>query len=152
VKGLGATEVVDYRAKDVKTALKEWCARNGRKFDLVIDNVGSDSSLYWEAHDFLREGGQFVQIGGELSVGGMLELAKKSLWPGFLGGGKRQYEFLGLADKKEDLVDVGRWMAEGKVRAIVEDDNVFDLANAKTAFEKLRSGRIRGKVVVKVIE
>ena len=48
----------------------------------------------------------------------------------------------------DDLKQIGSWMKEGKVRAIV--DEVFDWEDAPQAFEKLKTGRARGKLVVHV--
>lgn len=77
-------------------------------------------------------------------------LAKKMLWPSALGGGKKKYQFLGVRNKKEDFELVGRWMAEGKIKTVIKDDNRFDLVDAGKAYMKLNSGGTRGKIVIKI--
>ncbi|KAF7503808.1 hypothetical protein GJ744_003249 [Endocarpon pusillum] len=74
------------------------------------------------------------------------------MWPRWLGGGQRPWEFVQLVSKVEDYEQIGRWMQERKVRAVV--DEVFDMENKGPvkAFEKLRTGRTRGKIAVKIAE
>ena len=40
------------------------------------------------------------------------------------------------------------WMAEGKVKAVI--DQVFAFENAPEAYEKSRTGRAKGKIVINV--
>lgn len=154
VKSLGADEVVDYRncgPGGLTGWLKDWSKRTGKTFDLVIDAVGSDQSLYWQCHGYLKAGeGQYVQVGGPLSLAGITAIAKKSLWPSILGGGQRKYQFLNMENKREGFEQLGQWMAEGKLKCVIEDENRFDLADGKKAYEKLDTGRVRGKIVIKM--
>lgn len=119
VKSLGATEVLDYRKCDHEGPvgwLKDWSKRNGKLFDIIIDNVGSDSDLYWQCHHYLKaDQGKYVQVGGGLGLGDITMLMKKMLWPTALGGGKRKYQFIGVENKKEDFELISRWMTEGKM-------------------------------------
>jgi len=83
----------------------------------------------------------------------ILTLTKQLFWPSVLGGGKRNLHlFMLTSTKKEQWDMVGKWMVEGKLRTVIEDDNVFDLADTGKAIEKLKTGRTRGKIVVKVAE
>jgi NADPH:quinone reductase-like Zn-dependent oxidoreductase len=41
-------------------------------------------------------------------------------------------------------------MAEGRIKTVIEDDNRFDLEDARNAFLKLNTGRTRGKIVIKL--
>jgi len=155
VKSLGADEVIDYRSTNVVDALKEWSHKNGgQKLDLIIDNVGHDPNLYWQAHHYLKsDGGKLVQVGAGASVNDVLNVTKIMLWPSLLGGGKRKYLLFMLTSTTKEQWDlIGKWMVEGKLRTVIEDDNVFDLADIDKAFEKLRTGRTRGKIVVKIAE
>lgn len=151
VKSLGADEVVDYRSVGkLSTWLKEYAQKNG-EFDHVIDNVGNDPDLYWQAHHYLKaHKGRYTQVGGDIAIVAFVTMARKMLTPGFLGGGQRPFEFLGVAPKEEDFNLIGQWMAEGKVRTVVENENFFDIADTKKAYEKLHTGRARGKIVIKV--
>ena len=147
-KSLGADTVIDYTSKDVVAELKKM-----PQFDLVVDNVGLPANLYWVAPSFLKPGAPYVQTGAPaISLGFVWGNLCKTLWPRWLGGGQRPWEFLQLASKVEDYAQIGRLMQEGKVRAVV--DEVFDMENKGPvrAFEKLRTGRARGKIVVKIAE
>jgi NADPH:quinone reductase-like Zn-dependent oxidoreductase len=142
-KSLGADEVIDYRQGDVLTALK-----SGAPFDRVIDNVGADESLYWKAHEYTTKSAKFVSVAGAPSFSYLIFVLKAKLWPTFLGGGARVYESFLMASKPEDLEKVGTLMAEGKLKAII--DERFPFEQASEAFKKLRSGRAKGKIVVDV--
>lgn len=149
-KSLGADVVIDYREKDVVGELVR-IARQER-FDLVVDNVGLPSELYWSAGDFLAPGARYVQVGspGPIGFGFLWESAKKMVWPGWLGGGKRPWEFFGLDSKGEGLKRIAEWMGEGKVKGVVDEVFGMEDKGPVKAFEKLRTGRTRGKIVVKI--
>ncbi|CAF9919051.1 MAG: hypothetical protein GOMPHAMPRED_001664 [Gomphillus americanus] len=143
-KDLGADEVIDYRSQDLMAELRK------HEFDHVVDNVFNSASLYWYAHEYLKARGVYLTIAGSPSLSDAWEFAKVLLLPGFLGGGKRQFKFI-LADvNQKDLVAVAEWMAQGKIKAHI--DETFDLAEIADAFAKLKLGRTRGKIVIKIAE
>ncbi|KAK3933907.1 chaperonin 10-like protein [Diplogelasinospora grovesii] len=143
---LGADSIIDYTAvESVSQQLKE----AGQVYALVIDNVGSPADLYKAADDFLVPEGKFLQVGGDMSLGAMKSLSSRMLLPSFLGGGKRKFEFVVVKQtKQEDLVSLGQLMAEGKIKAVI--DEVFEFGEVPKAFEKLKKGRSAGKIVVHV--
>lgn len=146
-ESLGADTVIDYRSKDVVAELKKM-----PPFDLVVDNVGLPANLYWAAPSYLKPGAPYVQPGAPgLTLGFVWESIGKQVWP-WLRGGQRPCEFVSLVNRVDDYAQIGRWMQEGKVRAVV--DEVFDMEDKGPirAFEKLRTGRARGKIVVKIAE
>lgn len=143
-KSLGADEIIDYKMMDVTKTLSE----GGPKYDLVVDNVGSPADLYRHSHHFLQEKGKYIQVGVNFDLGGMASMISRMGWPGFLGGGKRKYEFFGAKNKTEDLQQLAAWMAEGKIKAVI--DEAFALKDAVKAYEKLRTGRAKGKIVVNI--
>jgi NADPH:quinone reductase-like Zn-dependent oxidoreductase len=143
-KELGASTVIDYTTTSITDALRA----RGQVFRLVVDNVGgSPADLYKAADDYMVPEGTYVQIGGELSD--IRILATRALWPTVLGGGKRTWKFIVAQQRHDHLALVGQWMQEGKIRAVIDGD-VFAFEDAPKAFEKLRTGRTRGKLVVKV--
>ena len=146
-KSLGADYVIDYRSKDVVAELKTL-----PKFDLVADNVGTPDGLYWQAHHFMKEGTKYVQVGGGLSLGAIYSLLSRMLWPGFLGGGKRAFEFLGAQNNYGQFEEIAGWMVEGKVKALIDGVYGMEDNGPVKAFEKLKTGRAKGKVVVRVAE
>ncbi|KAI1655331.1 reticulon-4-interacting protein 1, mitochondrial precursor [Daldinia decipiens] len=142
-RSLGADEVVDYTAEDVSQVLKA----KGQVYQLVVDNVGTPADLHKAADHFLRPDGKFVQIGGEFTMANITTVMSRGLLPSFLGGGKRKWQYLVTSNTHADLEQIAKWMSEGKVKAII--DEVFQYEDAPKAFEKLRTGRAKGKIVIK---
>jgi NADPH:quinone reductase-like Zn-dependent oxidoreductase len=143
-KSLGAEEVVDYKKRSVVEALKA----SGHKFDLVIDNVGADPKLYWRCHEYTKPGAVYVMVGGTPSFRFAVDMFKMKLWPGSLGGGRRDCATFTPKFNCEDLEQIGTWMEEGKVKPVI--DHKFSFEHAPKAFERLKTGRARGKIVVDV--
>ena len=146
-KSLGADQVIDYRTQDVVAELKKL-----PKFDFIADNVGTPGDLYWQAHTFTKPGAKFVQVGADMSLGGIYGMVSRMVWPGFLGGGKRPWAFLGLVNDYEQFREIAGWMAEGKVRALIEEVYGMEDKGPVRAYEKLKTGRVKGKLVVRVAE
>ncbi|KAJ5873797.1 uncharacterized protein N7529_002227 [Penicillium soppii] len=138
---MGADEVIDYTAhKDLVAKLQE---RNV-VFDCVVDHIGLPSTLYYQCHHFLKEDGTFVQVGAS----SIMTFLGRLGWPSFLGGGQRKYVAVMVKTDQKQLVQLGEWLAEGKIK--IQLDSVYELHDAEKAFQKLRSGRARGKIVVHV--
>lgn len=139
-KDLGADEVIDYTAEDVVGVLKG----QGQVYDHVIDHIGLPENLYNESDSFLRPGKAFVQVGAaSISI-----FANRLVWPSFLGGGKRKYVIFMMKHKQEDIAQIGEWMRQGKVRAVI--DSTYEFEDAVKAFEKLRTQRSKGKIIIHV--
>lgn len=140
-RGLGADEVIDYTAeKDLVETLKT----RGVVYDHVLDHIGSPSDLYFQAHHFLRHGGAFVQVGAST----LTTFVGRAGWPSLLGGGSRKYVIFMFQNTCEHVFQLGEWMQKGLLK--VQVDSEYELGDAVKAFEKLRSGRARGKIVVHV--
>jgi NADPH:quinone reductase-like Zn-dependent oxidoreductase len=140
---LGADRVIDYKQEDVLTALKA----SEHKFDHVVDNVSHDNALYLKSHEYTTPEATFAAVGGEISakaVGGVL---RNNLLPGILGGGKRKFKMVVLTRSQDDLTQVAKLIQEGKVKSIYTQ---YAFEDAPKAFEKLKTGRARGKIVIDV--
>ena len=145
-KELGADEVIDY----TKQSVTETLAKEGPRFALCVDNVGAPADLYSRSHEFLLPKGKFVQVGAPMSLGTVGSLMSRMMLPAILGGGKRSFQFLGVASNRDEYARIGKWMQEGKVKAVI--DEKFKLEDVPKAFQKVKSGRARGKVVVQVAD
>jgi len=143
-KSLGADKVIDYRSEDVISTLK----RSGTQYDLIVDNVFATPDLYWNCHHYLKPGARFITIAGSPSIKDITAMLKVFLWPSFLGGGQRPFQFVMCKSNAEQYAQIAKWMEEGKVKAVIEQE--FELQDAAKAFERLKSGRTRGKLVIKV--
>ncbi|KAJ5168557.1 uncharacterized protein N7482_004151 [Penicillium canariense] len=138
---LGADEVIDYTAEeDLVGRLKA----RGTVFDHILDHIGTPAEMYYQCHHFLKEDGVFVQVGAS----SMTTQAGRLAWPAFLGGGRRKYVVLMYKPIQRQLVQLGEWLQEGVVK--VQVDSVHGFEDVVKAFDKLRSGRARGKIVVQV--
>ncbi|RDW63326.1 hypothetical protein BP6252_10871 [Coleophoma cylindrospora] len=143
-KSLGADEVIDYKTTDILVELQ----KKGPVFDLAVDNAAVPASLYENSPTFLKPEGRFMQVSMDLSFRSLGGAFTRSLRPSFLGGVPRSYTFVRNVSNTKDFTQIGKWMAEGKVRAVI--DEVFELEDAPKAFEKLRQGHSRGKILVRV--
>lgn len=144
VKELGADEVLDYKSVDIVEVLKG----KGQVFKLVVDNIGSPPGLYKASDAFLIKGGKFVQIGATLSFGGIKQVTSNMMLPKLLGGGKSSFQLLTARPDQKQLEQFAQWLKEGKLKAVT--DNLFEWQDAPKAFERLKTGRARGKVLVRV--
>lgn len=143
---LGADKVVDYKTEDVLEALL--LKAKEHRFDHVVDNVGTDDQLALRCHEFLRSDGVMVIVGGEATLKAVKQTLRRTLLPGFLGGVKGKVVGFWPVPNVEHMQQIGQWMKEGKVKAVV--DSQFAFEELPKAFEKLRTGRARGKIVVDV--
>ncbi|KAJ5755499.1 Polyketide synthase enoylreductase [Penicillium manginii] len=138
---MGADNVIDYTAEeDLVAGVK----RQGVIYDHIIDHIGLPSPLYFQCHHFLKPDGVFVQVGAS----SMLTFAGRLAWPSILGGGKRKYVIFFFANTGQHLLKLGEMMEEGNLQTQV--DSVYEFEDTVQAFEKLRSGRARGKIIVHV--
>lgn len=143
-QSLGADEVIDYKTNNIVEAL----AAKGPVFQLAVDNVGTPADLYKQSASYLTPSGKFVQVGATVSLGALAQIASNFLVPSFFGGGKRSYQLIMAAVSTEDFRQLAAWMKEGKVKAVL--DEVFEWEDAPRAFEKLKTGRAKGKIVIHV--
>jgi len=118
------------------------------KFDHVVDNVGSDMELYWHCHEYTKPNAVYVRVAGSPSLSHVAEVMKVKLWPSLLGGGKRKEEGFLASPNAEHLTQMVDWMKEGKVVPVI--DQKFPFEEVPGAFEKLKTGRAKGKIVVNV--
>ncbi|KAL6720885.1 hypothetical protein ACLMJK_002810 [Lecanora helva] len=143
-QSLGADKVVDYKAGSVLEALKS----SGIKFDHAVDNVSSDKDLIWQCHEFLKPKALYVTVGGQPSLADLADLLKRKLWPGFLGGIKGNVVGFWPNPNPEELQKIGEWIQDGTIKPLI--DHKFPFDQAPQAFERLKTGRAKGKVVVDV--
>ena len=144
-KSLGADEVIDYKSQNILGELQKM-----DKFDLVVDNVGTPNELYYQAHSYLKEGQKYVQVGAAVSLAGTATIMSRMMLPAFLGGGKRPFELLGAKNNAKSFEQMAQWMQQGKVKAVVAEKFAFEGDGPMKAYQMVRSGRSKGKVLVGV--
>lgn len=140
-KSVGADQVIDYRTADVVEELK----KSDHKYDLFIDNVGVNA-LYWAMNQYTNQNARCVQVATDTTLADILDALKRLLIPNVLGGPRRKLTYLLAKNDPVQLALIGQWMQEGKIRAI--KDEVFTYSDAPRAFERLKTHRARGKIVI----
>jgi D-arabinose 1-dehydrogenase-like Zn-dependent alcohol dehydrogenase len=110
----------------------------GDRADVVVDTVGSDSSLA-QAFDLVRTGGRVVGVG--YSVSSRLSEVPVSRWV------LEEVELLGSRYVALDELDRAvRLVADGAIRPVI--DRVLPLTRANEALEALEAGEVVGRVVL----
>lgn len=142
-KSLGADEVIDYKKESVLESL-----RKRMPFDHVVDNVGGDYNLFWRCHEYTNPSARYVYVAGTPNLSFISFVMKAKFWPGFLGGAKRAYQGILAEPHLDELEQIGKWIVEGKLKAVIDEKFEFD--RAPEAVRKLKTSRAKGKIVVDV--
>lgn len=138
VRSLGADHVIDYRQQDFTTA--------GKRYDLIIDNVGNLSPFA------LRHA--LVPAGTVIIVGA----PKHDPWIGMFWGIIRGMIVSRFVDEKftffiahlnhDDLTFLAELAHQGKMKSVI--DRRYSLNEVPAALDYLASWHARGKVVVSI--
>ncbi len=134
---MGADHVLDYTKEDF--------TKLGRKFDVLIDNVGNRKLS--ACRDLLVEGGRYVMVSGPKRK--LLGPMGRMLAAQFIFVGRSQ-KFVWYVAKVnlEDLELLGRMVEDGKIAARIE--RTYSLSEVPDAFRYLGEGHARGKLVVTI--
>ena len=146
---LGADIVIDYKTQRFEDVVSDQ--------DLVFDTQAGD--IQHRSFAVLKRGGVLVSIAGKPDgrlvrefglnplLGVLLDLlSRKSLRLAKRHGVR--YEYLFMHPSGEQLAQIGRLLAEGSVRTVV--DKVFPLEQVREALAYSEAGHATGKVVVEV--
>ena len=133
VKNLGADQVIDYT--------KEKVTASGKKYDLVLDNVGNLTASQFR--QLLKPQGIGAMV-GFTTLGRMLGNVLAGRWYALRGGPS-----LGpmLANpNQDDMQLLHDLLAEGVLKSVI--DRTYPLSETAVAIRYLETGRARGKVVI----
>lgn len=130
VRGLGAHEVIDYTAGDYR--------KTAGPFDLVYDVTSYETPLTCAA--LMAPHARFISTGGQ----GAAMLAT----PFYRLLGKDATSVV-VESYRKDLETLAAMVESGALKVII--DSEFDLAHSEEAYQRSRSGRCRGKVVIHVL-
>jgi NADPH:quinone reductase-like Zn-dependent oxidoreductase len=134
VRSLGADDVVDYTREDF--------TQNGRRYDLVLDNVASHS--FSDLMCVLTPQGLIVPNSGHAGMGYVFKAFLLSPF-------QRQLASMYLAvPNGKDLTLLKEWSEAGKVKPVI--DRTYPLRETPEAFRYLDKEHARGKVVITVAE
>ena len=138
---LGADEVVDYTKQTVRDEVKKF------KPDAVIDNVGGTECIGLSKRYITIVGDKTTRtsMGGPLTYYISFVPLQWLRWVNGRFGLGESYDVITLDTNKQ-------WLEEAKElptdKIII--DSTFSFENAKLAYERLNTGRARGKVIVEV--
>jgi NADPH-dependent curcumin reductase CurA len=138
-------EAIDYKAGDVRAAVKEACPDG---VDVYFDNVGGEVSA--AVHARLNVGARIV-ICGQVSQYN-LERPEPTFHPGLLIVHRARMQGFLVSDYPhrfgEAIPKLARWVANGEIR--YREHVTEGLENAPRAFIGMLKGENRGKALVKV--
>lgn len=137
VRSIGADHVIDYTQEDF--------SRDGKRYDLIFDNVGNRSlSDYRRA---LAPKGMLIPNSNKGSghwIGGFLTRAVQALVVSpFVSQKLRPFASTG---KSEDLVALTELIESGKVTPVI--DRTYPLSETAEALSHYGEGHSRGRVVI----
>ncbi|KAF9427213.1 NADPh quinone reductase [Podila epigama] len=151
VRKLGATDVVDYTTSSV---LQQHPSKD---FDIILDTVGTPE-LYAYSGQLLKSSGAFIQIAGSDSAmdsplhlihEGLRILYKKTY--SLLTWGPAYHLFTCFPNGQR-LAAAAHILVKANAKPIVEAVYTFSLDSVLEAYERSRSGRARGKLVISIKE
>jgi len=133
-RALGADEVINHSRQSISDEVRRLTGKRG--VDVVVDHVGA---AVWEAcFNSLATYGRLVTCG--MTTGAELKLNGQGLFG-------RQRTILGsFMGGKGELVDALKFIAQGKMRAVI--DSHFPLQDAAAAQKKMEGREFFGKILL----
>lgn len=138
VRSIGADHVVDYTKEDF--------TRSGRRFDVILDNVGNRRLL--DIRRVLIPKGKYILIGGGGPdagpwIGPLIGPIKALVLSRFVS---QEMGMMMAESKQEDLAILSELLQTGKVTLVI--DRRYKLSETAEAIRYLEEGHARGKVVI----
>jgi len=131
VHSLGVERVIDYRETS-PSSLNE-------TFDVFLDAAATSS--FGEAKGLLNRGGAYVTLLPSAPLFGAMFLSLFS---------SKRCGFVTVQSRAADLEQLAAWIVSGQLKTSVEE--TFPLSDIHTALSALDSGRVRGKLAVRIDE
>jgi NADPH:quinone reductase-like Zn-dependent oxidoreductase len=132
VRSIGADHVIDYTQEDF--------AQSGRRYDLILDNVGNHS--FSDCRRALTPQGTLIPNTGHAGMGYVFKAFVLSAFV------RQQGRPLVAVSNNEDLVVLKELIEAGKVTPVI--DRTYPLSDTSEAFRYLEESHARGKVVITV--
>ncbi|WP_281225636.1 NADP-dependent oxidoreductase [Flavobacterium aquiphilum] len=150
VKSLGADLVIDYKNEDFETRLKD--------YDLVIHS-NRDPKILEKSLRILKSGGQLISLVGpptpefaaEIGLPWYLKLVTKLLSSSAKKKAKElntTFKFLFMRAEGSQLQQITQLIESGVIKPII--DKVFPFEQTNDAMAYVETGRVKGKVVIKI--
>ena len=127
VESLGADHLIDYTAGDYR--------KSSGQFDVVFDVTSYETPRSCAA--LLKDDGHFISTMGNGRAVRSTLLARR-----------HKASLVVVESYTRDLQTLADWLENGEIHSVI--DSRFDLADAEQAYERSRSGRARGKIVIEI--
>lgn len=149
VRNLGADVVIDYRKEDFATRLSG--------YDVVLNTLGPD--VLEKSVAVLKRGGKLISISGPPDPSFARDVGANWIIRQVLRFGSARirhkarshgvdYSFLFMHADGVQMGEIAKLVDAGAIRPVI--DQVFDFDATPAAMERVKSGRSRGKVVIRV--
>lgn len=149
MKKLGADILIDYKTSDFEDTLSD--------YDLVLNS--QDTPTLLKSLRTLKKGGKVVSISGPPDVAFAKDAGLNWLMQTVISLLGRKvlkqatklevdYSFLFMKASGRQLAEIGKLIQAGVIQPVV--DKVFPFSQVNEAMSYVNSGRVRGKVVVKI--
>ena len=125
VKELGADLTIDYTSQNFEDALSD--------YDLVIDTIGGETLA--RSFKVLKKGGKMVSVKSQDND----NLAEKY---------GVHFEWFFMSPDGKMLSELAKLISQGTVKTVI--DSIFRMNQAAEAFDRLATGRAKGKIVIAV--
>jgi NADPH:quinone reductase-like Zn-dependent oxidoreductase len=132
VKSLGADEVIDYNQEDFRQRINS--------FDVVLDAAAN--AFFPEAKKCLKKGGMLIKL--NMSIRSIV----LQFWTRMLA--TRKLKMILLKNRQDDLQWLMNKIVNGEIK--VEIETIYPLEKTREAHERSQSGRVRGKLVIRIQE
>ncbi|MBA2941295.1 NAD(P)-dependent alcohol dehydrogenase [Paenibacillus sp. CGMCC 1.16610] len=133
---IGADEVIDYTTKDF--------AKNGHKYDLILDVVGNRTIFDYKRA--LSPSGFYVMVGG--SMARIFQVMCLGPWISMTE--KKKMGILIHKPNQHDQKELGRLVEAGVVTPII--DKYYPLSEVAEAIQYLGEGYAKGKVMIRILD
>lgn len=130
VRSLGATRVIDYTLEDF--------TRGGKRYDLILDNVGNRS--FAECRRVLAPGGVHLPNSGRAGMGYFVGAFVRSVFV------RRQGRPYLSMPNHDDMVYLRGLLESGKVKPVIS--RTYGLNEVPDALRSIGEGHVAGKLVV----
>jgi NADPH:quinone reductase-like Zn-dependent oxidoreductase len=149
LRSLGADVVIDYKAQDFESVLKD--------YDLVINS--QDKGTLEKSLNVVKRGGKVISISGpptpafakSIGASWVIKLVLTLLSSGIRSKARKKeidYEFLFMQASGAQLEEITKLVERGIIKTVL--DKVYPFSQTNEALDYVASGRAKGKVVVKV--
>ncbi|XXK36236.1 NADP-dependent oxidoreductase [Rhodobacteraceae bacterium nBUS_22] len=125
VKELGADLVIDYTTQNFEDELSD--------YDLVIDTIGGETLT--RSFKVLKKGGKMVSVKSQDND----NLAEKY---------GVHFEWFFMSPDGKMLSELAKLISQGNIKTVI--DSIFRMDQAAEAFDRLATGRAKGKIVIAV--